>query len=340
MSVKTPNAPKTRQSVIPIFALSVFLLAGAASVLGCADLWKPLAQPNLTNCVVTPDACQPSEFCNTLTELCEPKSATTADMTTGKTPDLATPRDMATPPRPTHSYAALFQSGATDQPISASGWSAHATTAAVDVGSALSPTGWISGLMSGTATSTANSAADIGYTSSVSERGYLSIADAQHVSPQVLFLWTSSTASSATLATPQSEWLRAASAPALSTLTLTKQNLDSISFRVSTGNPDNDVFAALRVAGTWYLSSTSGSNSGGGFNAADAKLTMSVTAPIWEAMPGIRPESGQLSASAPKSPSRLPDGKIDAWGVIAFVDGRKDDNSRISIDNFVLSVAK
>lgn len=341
MSVKTPKAPKTRQSVIPIPALTVLLFSTTAAAPGCTDFWKPLAQINRANCVVSPDACQANEVCNMLTEQCEPRRMAAGDMAAGANPDLATAPDLATPPPPTNTYAALFQSGLSDQPIGASGWNAHATVAAVDVGSALNPTGWLASLSSGAATSAANSAADIGYTSAVTDRGFLSIADAQHVAPQVLFLWTSNTASSPNLATPQSAWLTAASVPALSALTLTKQNLVSVSFRVSNGNPDNSVFAALRIAGTWYLSATSAAKVGGaGFNDADAKATISVSAPIWEAMPGIHPELGQLSASAPRSPSVLPEGKIDAWGVISFTDGRKDDNSRIAIDNFVLSVAK
>lgn len=329
------NTPKPCECVIPLAALSLFLFSVAP---GCSDIWKPLAQRNIDNCVANPDACHADEVCNVLTEQCEPRRS--GDMSSATGADLASPPDLATS-IPYNTYAALFQSGTADQAANVTGWNIHATTAAVDVGSALDPTGWSSGLSSGVGTTLAVSTSDVGYTYSGTDRGYLSVADTQHIAPQVLLIWTISTASTDTLATPQNAWLRTVGAPTLSTLSLTKQNLLSVGFRVRTGNPDNAVYAALRVAGTWYLSSTSGAKFGGnGFNDADAKVSVSTADPIWEAMPGIRPELGQLTAAPPKNPSALPDGKIDAWGVIAFTAGRKDENSRIAIDNYVIRVAK
>jgi len=41
------------------------------SLTGCSELWGGSTRPEHANCVRNPDACQPQEFCNAITEACE-----------------------------------------------------------------------------------------------------------------------------------------------------------------------------------------------------------------------------------------------------------------------------
>ena len=47
---------------------------------GCDGLWQGLRQPVAENCVASPSACGPAEVCNLTTEVCEPATAASSDM--------------------------------------------------------------------------------------------------------------------------------------------------------------------------------------------------------------------------------------------------------------------
>ena len=73
------------------FSVPWLLVAGMA-LSGCSQLWGGSATPSRENCVATPDSCSADQYCNSVTEACEP--VLTSDM--GSIPDLSVP--LVTPP--------------------------------------------------------------------------------------------------------------------------------------------------------------------------------------------------------------------------------------------------